>query len=260
MEEGALTSPLVLSSKSFPGKFLRKEIRLSFLRRTDELSFQPTYRSAFSRIHTTITCLNLPSLLVLTAALLLGGVSTGSAQDIKIAVIDMQKALNEYYKTNIEVDKINALADEKRKNLDERQAAYQQMTSQMTELDKTVRDTSLAEAKRKEAMEKLQALVNERAAKGKEIADAQRKASAEVLKARQDMEATLVSEIKSTVNTIVESQALDLIFDKSFLPKANKAILYTSANVKDLTPEVIASLNANAPAGTVPAPAAPEAP
>ena len=204
--------------------------------------------------------LNLPSLLVLTAALLLGGVSTGSAQDIKIAVIDMQKALNEYYKTNIEVDKINALADEKRKNLDERQAAYQQMTSQMTELDKTVRDTSLAEAKRKEAMEKLQALVNERAAKGKEIADAQRKASAEVLKARQDMEATLVSEIKSTVNTIVESQALDLIFDKSFLPKANKAILYTSANVKDLTPEVIASLNANAPAGTVPAPAAPEAP
>ena len=200
--------------------------------------------------------LNLPSLLILAAALLLGGVSNSSAQGLKIAVIDMQASLNDYYKTNLEVEKINALADEKRKNLDERQAAYQQMTSQMAEFDKIVRDTSLNEDKRKAAMEKLQALANERAAKGKEIADAQRKASAEILKARQDMEATLVTEIKTTVNTIVESQALDLVFDKSFLPKANKAILYTSANVKDLTAEVVAALNANAPAGTAaPAPA-----
>jgi len=200
--------------------------------------------------------LNLPSLLILTAALLFGGVSNGSAQELKIAVIDMQSSLNDYYKTNLEVEKINALADEKRKNLDERQAAYQQMTSQMAEFDKVVRDTSLNEDKRKAAMEKLQALANERAAKGKEIADAQRKASAEILKARQDMEATLVTEIKETVNTIVEAQALDLVFDKSFLPKANKAILYTSANVKDLTAEVVAALNANAPAGTAaPAPA-----
>jgi len=40
---------------------------------------------------------------------------------------------------------------------------------------------------------------------------------------------------------------LDLIFDKSFLPKANKAILFTSANVKDLTAETVAALNAGAP-------------
>ena len=46
------------------------------------------------------------------------------------------------------------------------------------------------------------------------------------------------------------AQGLDLVFDKSFLPKANKAILYTSPNVKDLTSEVIASLNAGAPASS----------
>ncbi len=175
------------------------------------------------------------------------------AQELKIAVVDMQEALNQYYKTDIQVKQINDLADEKRKNLDERQAAYQQMTNQMAELDTVYKDTALAEAKRKDALEKLQALFQERNAKGKEISDAQRKYSAEVMTARQEMEATLVEEIKKTVDSIVQAQGLDLVFDKSFLPKANKAILYTSPNVKDLTAEVVATLNAEAPAGARPA-------
>ena len=103
------------------------------------------------------------------AVLAIFGTSSASAQDgLKIAVVDMQKSLNDFYKTEIEVKKINAQADEKRKNLDERQAAYQQMTSQMTDIDKIVRDTSLAESQRKKAMEQLQALAQERIAKGKE--------------------------------------------------------------------------------------------
>ncbi len=121
------------------------------------------------------------------------------------------------------------------------------MTNQMTELDKIVRDTLLNEDKRKEAMEKLQALAQERQQKGSEIADAQRKASSEVMTARSEMEATLVGEIKEAVNAIVEAQGHDLVFDKSFLPKANKAILYTSENVVDLTEEVVGALNAGAP-------------
>jgi Skp family chaperone for outer membrane proteins len=193
---------------------------------------------------------HLPLLLASLVLPLAGASVPAQAQEIKIAVVDMQEALNKYYKTEIQVKDINDLADEKRKNLDERQAAYQQMTNQMTELDAVYKDTSLAESKRKEALEKLQALFQERQAKAKEISDAQRKASAEVMTARQEMEATLVDEIKKTVDGIVQAQGLDLVFDKSFLPKANKAILYTSANVKDLTTDVIAALNAGAPATT----------
>ena len=189
---------------------------------------------------------NLPTLFCVSAILLSAFGLEASAQGLKIAVVDMQDALNRYYKTEIEVEKINGMAEEKRKNIDERQASYQMMTNQMTELDKTVRDTLLAEDKRKEAMEKLQALAQERANKGKEIADAQRKASSEVMTARSEMEATLVGEIKDAVNAIVEAQGHDLVFDKSFLPKANKAILYTSDNVVDLTEEVVGALNAGA--------------
>ncbi len=191
---------------------------------------------------------NLPTFLTFSAIVLSAFVSSASAQGIKIAVVDMQDALNRYYKTDIEVGKINAMADEKRKNIDERQAAYQQMTDKAMELDKTARDTLLSEQKRKDALEQLQALIQERDAKGKEISDAQRKASSEVMQARQEMEATLVTEIKDAVNVIVEAEGHDLVFDKSFLPKANKAILYTSDNVADLTEGVVSALNAGSPA------------
>jgi Skp family chaperone for outer membrane proteins len=191
--------------------------------------------------------LNLPTLLTLTAVLFAALAVDASAQGIKIAVVDMQDALNRYYKTDVEVGKINAMADEKRKNIDERQAAYQQMTDKAMELDKTARDTLLSEDKRKAALQELQALIQERDAKAKEIQDAQRKASSEVMQARQEMEATLVGEIKDAVNAIVEAEGHDLVFDKSFLPKANKAILYTSENVVDLTEGVVSALNAGAP-------------
>ena len=190
---------------------------------------------------------NLPTLLTLSIIALSSLlIPEASAQGIKIAVVDMQDALNRYYKTDIEVGKINAMADEKRKNIDERQAAYQQMTDKAVELDKIARDTLLNEAKRKEALEELQVLIQERDAKAKEIQDAQRKASSEVMQARQEMEATLVGEIKDAVNAIVEAEGHDLVFDKSFLPKANKAILYTSENVVDLTEGVVSALNAGA--------------
>ncbi len=191
---------------------------------------------------------NLPSFLcVLTIAASAFGFNA-NAEELKIAVVDMQEALNKFYKTDVEVEKINAMAEEKRRSLDEFQAAYQQMTTKMAELDKTARDTLLDESVRTDALEQLQALAQERAVKGQEIADAQRKASAEVMQARTEMESTLVGEIKGIVNSVVESRGLDLVFDKSFLPKANKAIVYTSANVKDLTDEVVSILNAGAPA------------
>lgn len=191
--------------------------------------------------------LNLPTIPTLFTILFVALAGNASGQGIKIAVVDMQDALDRYYKTEIEVGKINAMADEKRKNIDERQAAYQQMTEKAVELDKTARDTLLAEQKRKDAIEELQALMQEREAKAKEIQDAQRKASSEVMQARQEMEQTLIGEIKDSVNAIVEAEGHDLVFDKSFLPKANKAILYISENVVDLTEAVVSSLNAGAP-------------
>ncbi len=181
---------------------------------------------------------------------------SANAQDLKVAVVDMQESLNQYYKTAIEVEKINDLAKEKRANLDERTADFQSLTAKMNELDKIVRDTAIAEAKRQEALAEMQRVAQERQTKAKEISDAQRKYQAEVLQARQAMEVALVEEIRDVLNGMSEAGGYDIVHDKSFLPKANKAIVYVSAKVPDLTAELVASLNKGAPAAA-PAPATP---
>lgn len=175
------------------------------------------------------------------------GVSAGagaSAQDLRIAVVDMQETLNRYHRTEIEVGKINEIADEKRRALEERETAFQEEGNQGLELQRTMSDSSLAEAVRREAAEKFQVFARERQVRSVEIADAQRKSAAELAQARVEIEATLVSEIRSALDEIAESRGYDLVFDKSFLPKASKSILRLSDQVPDLTEDLVAALNA----------------
>ncbi len=191
---------------------------------------------------------SLRSLTLAACALVFAMGSTVQAQDIKIALVDMQAALDRYYKTEVEVGEINALADEKRKSLDQMKVGMQELQDKMVELMKTMNDTSLSESVRREAAEQGGKVRKELDVKGREYGEAQRAASNEYMTARSEMEGKLVAEIKETVNAMVRSKGLDLVFDKSFLPRANKAILFASDNVIDLTDEVVETMNAGKPA------------
>ncbi|MCB1236376.1 MAG: OmpH family outer membrane protein [Verrucomicrobiae bacterium] len=196
---------------------------------------------------------------LLTGALLLGVSMPADAQNIKIGVVDMQECLNQFYKTPIELKKVTDLATEKTKELDGRRADYESMTKKAAELDARARDTSLGAEPRQQALGELQQVLQERAAKGQEIAAAEQKIRAEILEARQKMETSLVELVREQVDAATTQQGLDLVFDKSFLPKANKVIVFTSKNVPDVTGSVVAALNKDAPPAAA-APAAPAAP
>lgn len=190
---------------------------------------------------------------ILSLGLLLGGASSqmASAQGINIGVVDMQECLNQFYKTKLEVEQVNAIAKEKQTEIDAKRADYEALTKKLTDLDKRARDTALGNEQRQAAVNELQAIMQERMAKGREIDEAQRRAQQEIVDARQKMEQTLVADIRVVVDAQAAASGLDLVFDKSFLPKANKVILVTSAKVPDLTGNIIAELNKNAPAGAV---------
>lgn len=169
------------------------------------------------------------------------------AQNIRIAVVDMNAAMQTYYKKDIEIKAINSLGEEKIRNIDERKAAYAKMTSEMVDLDKKVRAVELSEESRRQAGIQLRELAQTRAAKAAEINDAERKAQQELMEARTEMEQRLLGEIRKAATDVVKGRGFDLVFDKSLFPKTSKAILFTSPNVPDLTQEVIDRLNAAAP-------------
>lgn len=183
---------------------------------------------------------------IYTAILCLGS-SMLSAQSVSIAVVDMKVALEGFYKTKQQVDEINDLGQEKIRNIDERKASYQKMTSEMVDLDKIVRGSQFSDAKRQEAGKKLEELAQTRVAKANEINDAERRAQQELYDLRQKMEAGLMDEIKAVVVSVGTAKGFDMVFDKSFLPNARKNILYTSPKVTDLTAEVLEKLNSKAP-------------
>lgn len=202
-------------------------------------------------------------LLSLSLALTIAGFmapAESHAQGLNIAVVDMQQCLNDFYKTTIEVEKVNALAKEKQAELDARKADYETLTNKATELDNRARDTALSQEQRQAAIPELQQVMQERMAKGREIAEAERRARTEILEARQKMESELVSIIREVVNTLGSAAGHDLVLDKSFLPKANKVILLVSDKVPDLTATVTAELNKDKPAdAAAPATEAPAA-
>lgn len=184
--------------------------------------------------------------------LMLSGLSVNEAAaqaGLNIAVVDMQECLNQFYKTKEEVEAVNAIAKEKQTEIDSKKADYEALTKKAAGLDERARDTSLSAEQRQAAFTELQQIMQERMAKGREISEAERRAQTEIIEARQKMESTLVASIRELVDAQAKAQSLDLVYDKSFLPKANKVILFTSDKVPDLTAAIIAELNKDAPAG-----------
>lgn len=184
--------------------------------------------------------------------------AAGSAYAQKIAVIDMQECINQFPKTKSEIDKINAEAKTKTGPLDQIKQDMDNLATKLKPLEARIQDSAVSMDKRKAAQAEAQALFNELNAKRKTLEESGGKLQAELYQMRQQMELTLVAEIKDIVGKVAAAQAIDLVYDSSFLPKSNKAIVYIGPNVVNLTEAVIAELKAISP--TAPAPdAAPEA-
>lgn len=191
--------------------------------------------------------MNIKILLSVLLAMTLAGVSKASAQGIKIGVVDMQQCLNKYYKTKLKVKDVEAQAKGSRAKLDERIADFKRIQVRLGELDKKARDTALSQEARKGAAVEMQQLVQEGRAKERELQEAQRKAQGELLNARQQMEKTLVEEVRVVVNEASKKAGLDMVIDKSFLPRGNKVLVVVTEKVPDLTEGVIAIINKDAP-------------
>jgi len=177
---------------------------------------------------------------------------TAFAQSTKLGVVDMQECLNKFYKTKIKVKDVEGQAKASRARLDERIADFKRIQVRLGELDKKAKDTALSQEQRQGAAVEMQQLIQEGRAKESELKVAQRKAQNELLAARQQMEKTLVDEVRIVVNDVSKKAGLDMVIDKSFLPRGNKVLVVVNDKVPDLTKDVIAVLNKGAPVEEAP--------
>jgi len=171
------------------------------------------------------------------------GSFTASAQEnLKIGVLDTQKCLTEFYKSKEETTKIENLIKEKNKEINERSADYQNLNTVLAEEEKKARSSELTPDARQAATQRIKELLQERTMQLREIEELKRKIQEQLNSSQDEARKKLYAELKAVVAEVSKAEGLDLVQDRSFL--------YISDKVTDITEQVIAKMNANAPSKT----------
>ena len=177
----------------------------------------------------------------------LGLVISATAAPFKVATVNMTTPLNDFNKTKA-AEKEQAAETENVRKLDaERQASIQAMIEDLRKLQKEYNDPSLSAEKKKSISETagdrqatLAALQRER----KEFIDRSRRAL------NQKM-VGLMDEIRVKVMESVDAHAatldVDYVFDESGLTNNQVPFLVYIRNKVDMTADVLAKLNTDAP-------------
>ncbi len=191
----------------------------------------------------------------LTAILLLASSALSTAADLKIAVIDMKKAFEDYHKTQEAAETYKGNYNKAAGEMRERQEAYKKLTTEIQQLDKATRDSILTpEQRQKKAVE-----LNEKLKEGRALElEMQEFAERRIGQLKQEdmkIRQTLYEEISKVVHDHSLKGGFDLVFDKTGVSLSTVPVLLYSkeGSVSDVTAEVIVELNKNAPPpGTAP--------
>ena len=172
--------------------------------------------------------------------------------DLKIAVIDLGKAFDQYTVTADARKKLNDKHDQYQKELQDMISDYNHMGEELESLIKASQDPTLSkdaqEAKAKAAEDKKQeflALKNKLEERKSEL---DKELNDEMLRRHKE----ILDQITQIVDSFAGPAGYDLVIDTSSVAPTSgvSIILYHSSKLIDITPDVIKQLNASAPAAT----------
>jgi outer membrane protein len=176
--------------------------------------------------------------LLLVCLLVLAPVSIASA-DLKVAVIDLSKAFDQYYKTKDAQSKLKEKQDGYQKEIQDLITNYQHMGDEEQALDKAANDPTLSAPARQDKGTALNAKKQDMVNMGNKIQE-------ELFRRHKE----LVDEISKVVSDYSGPQGFDLVIDRSSASAASgvSIVLYNSNKLTDITSDIIKILNASAPA------------
>jgi outer membrane protein len=185
--------------------------------------------------------------LLFACVLALAPFSLASA-DLKIAVIDLSKAFDNYYKTKDALQRIQAKEDAFSKDYQDMVADYQQMGQEAQRLQDASKDPTLSPAaqqdKAKALDQKKQDLLNLERKIEETKTERTREIQDEIMRRKKE----LSDEITKVINDYAAPQGYDLVVDRTSISASGAPIvLFASAKLIDITNDIITKLNADAP-------------
>ena len=170
------------------------------------------------------------------------------AQDFsKIAVIDYNVILKEYFKAKDSQKQMEDLAANYQKERNERDAGLKTLVDSINALQKDLQDPALSDAKKKEKENQLKAKGEEGQVKQREMMAFAQTASKILEDKRQRLTQELSEDINKALAQIAKNK-YNMVFVKPQVPAPGSLIF--SEGMDDVTQQVLGILNKDAPAGS----------
>jgi outer membrane protein len=198
--------------------------------------------------------------LLLACLLVLAPVTLASA-DLKVAVVDLGKAFDQYYETKDAQAKLKEKQDGYQKEIQGYITDYQRMGDEASALDKAQNDPTLSAAARQDKATALNAKKQDLVNLGNKIQEMKVERSREIQEELLRRHKEIVDKISKVITDYCGPQNYDLVIDKSSASAASgvSIVLYNSNKLIDITADIITLLNKTAPAAGKTTPASPAA-
>ncbi len=177
------------------------------------------------------------------ALLSVGSVAT--AQDFtKVAVVDYNTILQDYYKAKDSQKQMEELAGGYQKERNDREAALKTLVEGINALQKDMQDSGITEAKKKEKENQLKAKGEEGQVKQREMMAFGQTASKILEDKRQRLTTELTEEVNKALATVAKNK-YNMEFVKPQVPSPGALIF--SEGMDDVTQQILGILNKDAP-------------
>lgn len=189
--------------------------------------------------------------LLLVCFLAFAPVSLASA-DLKIAVVDLSKTFDSYYKTKDAQQRIQVKEDAFKKEYQDLQSDYEHLGQECQKLQDASKDPTLSPDARKDKAAALQAKVQDLQNMSRKIEEMRVERTREIQDELVRRHKEIVDEIAKVITDYSGPQGFDMVIDKSSASAASgvSILLYNSNKLTDITADIVTKLNAGAPPAT----------
>ncbi len=157
-----------------------------------------------------------------------------------VYVVDTAQVYQNYYKAKESSAQIQSSVEQAQQQIQKMGEEHKALVAQVNELQEKIKNPTLSEQAKQDIAKEGQPLVEKIRAKEAEINDMRTKANQRIEQNIQSTRQIHLKEIREVVEKIGKDKNADFIFEKG--------VVHYSKPASDITQEVIAALNVNAPA------------
>jgi Skp family chaperone for outer membrane proteins len=189
-------------------------------------------------------------------------ISVASAQNLKIATVDMQELFKQYYQTNEAQDQINVERAKINQDNEDRLVRIREIEKNLEGFKKQVEDPSVNESKKQSLAKEFSLQQQEGIQLDKERREYIQRRTSALNENMVERMKTILEDIRKLVEERSKADNYDLVYDKSGLSTSQVPVVLYGKDALDITASLLKVLNKDAPADKKPAeaPATPATP